>query len=97
MISQFEHQYIHYNLLLIIVQTFICFFFIVTQFEFDTADKVKDLSELPNWSFDGSSTGQAEGHDSEVLLRPVKYVPDPFRLSNNILVLLSSFCCGCGC
>lgn len=57
------------------------------------ADKVGHVSELPNWSFDGSSTGQAAGHDSEVLLRPVKYVPDPFRLSNNVIVLLSHFFC----
>ena len=51
-------------------------------------DKVKDVSEIPIWSFDGSSTGQALGHDSEVLLKPIKFTKDPFRLSNNILVLL---------
>lgn len=27
----------------------------------------------------GSSTGQAPGHDSEVLLKPVRIFPDPFR------------------
>jgi len=26
------------------------------------------LEDLPEWNFDGSSTAQAEGHDSEVLL-----------------------------
>lgn len=35
----------------------------------------------------GSSTGQAPGHDSEVLLRPVRIFPDPFRGGANILVL----------
>ena len=27
------------------------------------------LEELPVWNFDGGSTAQAEGHDSEVLLQ----------------------------
>lgn len=47
----------------------------------------KDVSELPIWNFDGSSTGQAPGHDSEVLLKPVRIFPDPFRGAPNILVL----------
>jgi glutamine synthetase len=37
------------------------------------------LSELPLWSFDGSSTKQAEGHFSDCLLKPVKLVRDPYR------------------
>lgn len=39
------------------------------------------------WNFDGSSTGQAPGHDSEVLLQPVAIFADPFRGGDNILVL----------
>jgi len=39
------------------------------------------------WNFDGSSTGQAPGHDSEVLLKPVFMCPDPFRGHPNKLVL----------
>jgi hypothetical protein len=35
----------------------------------------------------GSSTGQAPGHDSEVLLQPVAIFKDPFRGAPNILVL----------
>ena len=30
--------------------------------------KVSSVNELPVWNFDGSSTEQAEGKDSEVLL-----------------------------
>jgi glutamine synthetase len=45
------------------------------------------VDDLPVWNFDGSSTGQAPGHDSEVLLKPVCIVPDPFRGHPNILVL----------
>ncbi len=34
---------------------------------------------LPVWSFDGSSTQQAEGHASDCLLKPVRVIPDPDR------------------
>lgn len=44
-------------------------------------------SELPQWNFDGSSTGQAPGEDSDVYLRPVAVYPDPFMRGDNILVL----------
>ncbi|MBX2818470.1 MAG: glutamine synthetase beta-grasp domain-containing protein, partial [Rhodothermaceae bacterium] len=44
------------------------------------------LSDCPMWSFDGSSTEQAEGSSSDCLLKPVKIVPDPDRI-NGYLVL----------
>jgi len=53
--------------------------------------QITSLDELPTWSFDGSSTGQAPGDDSEVLLKPIKFVPDPFRGSNHIIVLCETF------
>jgi len=37
-------------------------------------------SELPMWSFDGSSTKQAEGGNSDCLLNPVRVIMDPQRL-----------------
>ena len=37
------------------------------------------LEELPMWSFDGSSTAQAEGNSSDLLLKPVFVIPDPDR------------------
>ena len=40
---------------------------------------VKDLSDIPDWGFDGSSTQQAEGHFSDCLLKPVSFLPDPIR------------------
>jgi len=43
--------------------------------------------QLGQWNYDGSSTAQALGNQSEVLLNPVKVVPDPFRRGKNILVL----------
>ena len=39
------------------------------------------LEECPEWSFDGSSTEQAEGGDSDCLLKPVFICPDPDRKS----------------
>ena len=38
-----------------------------------------DVSRLPEWSFDGSSTQQANGHASDCLLMPVAAYPDPQR------------------
>eukprot|EP00124_Ichthyophonus_hoferi_P000063 Ihof_evm16s2 gene=Ihof_evmTU16s2 len=43
--------------------------------------------DLPIWNFDGSSTGQSDGEDSDVLIRPVAIFRDPFRRGNNILAL----------
>lgn len=49
------------------------------------------LSDLPIWNFDGSSTGQAPGKDSEVYLKPVAIFKDPFRGEPHIIVL--NECC----
>jgi len=53
--------------------------------------KPKSVSDLPDWNFDGSSTNQAPGDNSEVWLVPVKFVPDPFRGGDNILVLCECY------
>ena len=37
------------------------------------------IDKLPKWTFDGSSTGQAEGNFSDLVLNPVKMCPDPLR------------------
>jgi len=44
------------------------------------------LEECPMWSFDGSSTGQADGSKSDCLLKPVAIFPDPDR-ANGYLVM----------
>lgn len=49
--------------------------------------KIPEISTLPIWNFDGSSTGQAPGDNSDVYLKPVAAFPDPFRGGANILVL----------
>lgn len=44
------------------------------------------LADAPMWSFDGSSTEQADGSDSDCLLKPVAVAPDPDR-KNGYLVM----------
>jgi len=44
------------------------------------------LEECPMWSFDGSSTEQADGSSSDCLLKPVAIFPDPGR-KNSYLVM----------
>jgi glutamine synthetase len=50
-------------------------------------EMIEEENTLPVWGFDGSSTKQAEGTDSDCVLKPVFVTPDPFRGSSNLLVL----------
>jgi glutamine synthetase len=43
--------------------------------------------QLPEWSFDGSSTQQAEGNSSDCLLKPISVYHDPIRGGFSYLVL----------
>lgn len=60
-----------------------------------TRSKTKTLTHKPTsvedlpatWNFDGSSTGQAPGKDSEILLVPRAIFRDPFRLGDHVMVL----------
>ena len=53
------------------------------------------VESLPKWNFDGSSTGQAPGDDSEVILKPCRIFKDPFRVRSdglaNILVMCDCY------
>lgn len=44
------------------------------------------VEKLPEWSFDGSSTQQAEGHSSDCLLKPVNVYPDAGRKNAYLVV-----------
>ena len=46
-----------------------------------------DGQEPPVWGFDGSSTNQAPGDQSDCVLRPVNSVADPIRGGNDRLVM----------
>jgi glutamine synthetase len=48
---------------------------------------VADGKEPDIWGFDGSSTNQAPGANSDCVLQPVYAVPDPLRGKDNILVM----------
>ncbi|KAI3890487.1 hypothetical protein MKX03_025029 [Papaver bracteatum] len=67
----------------------------------DLRSKARTLSgpvtnprKLPKWNYDGSSTNQATGEDSEVILCPQAIFKDPFRRANNILVLCDTYAPG---
>lgn len=50
-----------------------------------------DLSMIPKWSFDGSSTGQAETANSDTQLVPIAIYRDPFRKGPHVIVLCETY------
>lgn len=49
---------------------------------------VKDYQE---WNYDGSSTGQAIGSDSEVIIKPCRVYRCPIRRGDNVIVLCDTY------
>jgi len=50
-----------------------------------------ELKDLPKWNYDGSSTGQSPGDDSEVIIVPRKIFHDPFRGAPHVLVMTDCY------
>ena len=54
-----------------------------------------NIKDFPEWNFDGSSTGQATGDNSDVILKPIRMFNDPFRNSlintKSILLLCETY------
>ena len=47
--------------------------------DLDDDNPVLNTTDVPKWNFDGSSTKQAEGNNSDCVLNPVRVVRDPQR------------------
>lgn len=47
-----------------------------------------DVSVLPMWSFDGSSTGQATGENSDCILAPIRAITDTVRNDGRSVIVL---------
>jgi glutamine synthetase len=64
---------------------------------YEIRSKTRVLSALdgssmpPEWNYDGSSTGQATGTHSEIVLKPVAIYPDPLRGQDAWLVLCETY------
>jgi len=50
--------------------------------------KKLDFKNIPSWNFDGSSTGQASGNNSEIILKPVKIFTKGYFLSLSQTIVL---------
>ena len=53
--------------------------------------KIHNISEISKWNYDGSSTYQACGVDSEIIIEPCKLYNDPFRGENHKLVFCDTY------
>ena len=49
------------------------------------------LADFPEWNYDGSSTGQASGSDSEVIIKPNSVYKCPFRKGDNVIVFCDTY------
>lgn len=54
---------------------------------FVSFEKEPQIEDFPQWSFDGSSTYQATGDNSDLALQPVRFVKDPIRGEGSYLVM----------
>jgi glutamine synthetase len=49
------------------------------------------LTDIPDWNYDGSSTGQASGNDSEIVIKPKAIFKNPFRMGHDYMVLCDTY------
>ena len=51
--------------------------------------KIKKISDIPEWNYDGSSTYQASGEDSEIIIKPCALFKNPLIEIHNKKSFLS--------
>ena len=61
-------------------------------FRHDDPTKNFGVNDIPTWTFDGSSTGQATGDRSDCVLVPVRFILDPTREKNHERVHILALC-----
>ena len=49
------------------------------------------LNDVPEWNYDGSSTKQATGEESEIIIKPKCLFIDPFRGDHNYMVMCDTY------
>ena len=49
------------------------------------------LNDIPEWNYDGSSTNQASGEDSEIIIKPRCLFNDPFRSIRDYMVICDTY------
>ena len=49
------------------------------------------LDDIPEWNYDGSSTNQASGEDSEIIIKPKCLFNDPFRSDYDYMVMCDTY------
>ena len=54
-------------------------------------DSTPDITSFPEWGFDGSSTNQAKGNNSDSILKPVSFIKNPLCEGDNYLVMCEVF------
>ena len=54
-------------------------------------EDIYSVSDLPIWTYDGSSTEQADGSASEVFLHPKRMFRCPFRRPNGMIVMCDTY------
>jgi len=57
-----------------------------TKLEFK-GNGLPEIGSIPKWNSDGSSTKQAEGDSSDIVLKPVSVYKDPTRGENSFLIM----------
>ena len=57
----------------------------------DNVNIAINIDDIPDWNYDGSSTGQATGRESEVIIKPKALFNNPFGLPFDYIVLCDTY------